>query len=388
MLAKRMESFSESIFTTIDNKKKELIQSGREVFNLSIGTPDFEPEEHVMKALSESALNPKDYVYSLGNIKELNEAVINWYKRRYGVDISEDEITSIYGSQEGFAHIALPFLNPGDTILVPNPGYPVFEFGPMLCGANVEYYNLLPENNYLIDFEDKDFINACDKAKLIVVSYPLNPVCKTADRDFYVKLVSFAKEHNLLVLHDNAYSEIIYDGREGLSFLSIEGAKDIGIEFNSLSKTYNLTGARMSFALGNKDMIQAFAKVRSQIDYGIFIPIQKAAVAALNGPQNGVEKRKQEYEARRNALCDGLTSIGWKTERSEGSMFVWSKIPEGHGTSAEFVMELMDKCGVICTPGSAFGTLGEGYVRFALVRPVKDIERIVKVIDECGILKN
>lgn len=385
-LASRMDSFEDGIFNVLNEKKNKLLKEGKEVFNLSIGTPDFEPDNHVMAALSDSAKNPKDYVYSLGIIDELYEAIINWYKNRYNVEISKDEIMAVNGSQEGFAHVALPFLNPDDVILVPNPGYPVFEFGPMLCSAKVKYYDLYPENNYLPDLDNFDKALA-KEAKVMVVSYPLNPVCKTAPRSFYEKLVKFAKENDIIIIHDNAYSDIIYDGREGLSFLSIEGAKDVGFEFNSLSKTYNLTGARISFAIGNKDMISAFTKVRNQIDYGIFIPIQRAAVAALNGPQDSVKNRCDEYERRRNALCDGFTKIGWPITRSEGSMFVWAKIPEGFGTSEEFVITLMEKTGLICTPGSAFGSLGEGYVRFALVKPVEEIERIIRVVDESEMFK-
>lgn len=382
--AERMDNFEDGIFNVLNEKKNELIKKGKEVFNLSIGTPDFEPDRHVMEALSESAKNPKDYVYSLGIIDELYEAIINWYKKRYNVEITRDEIMAVNGSQEGFAHVALPFLNPGDVILVPNPGYPVFEFGPMLCSAKVKYYDLLPENNYLPDLDNFDKALA-KEAKIMVVSYPLNPICKTAPRSFYEKLVKFAKENDIIIIHDNAYSDIIYDGREGLSFLSVKGAKDVGFEFNSLSKTYNLTGARISFAIGNKEMIKAFTKVRNQIDYGIFIPIQRAAVAALNGPQQAVKERCAEYEARRNALCDGFTKIGWPVERSEGSMFVWAKIPEEYSSSEEFVITLMEKTGLICTPGSAFGSLGEGYVRFALVKPVSEIERIINVVKESGI---
>ena len=385
-LASRMDNFEDGIFNVLNEKKNKLIKEGKEVFNLSIGTPDFEPDDHVMTALSDSAKNPKDYVYSLGIIDELYEAVINWYKNRYNVEISRDEIMAVNGSQEGFAHVALPFLNPNDVILVPNPGYPVFEFGPMLCSAKVKYYDLYPENNYLPDLDNFDK-NLAKEAKVMVVSYPLNPVCKTAPRSFYEKLVKFAKDNDIIIIHDNAYSDIIYDGREGLSFLSVEGAKDVGFEFNSLSKTYNLTGARISFAIGNKEMISAFTKVRNQIDYGIFIPIQRAAVAALNGPQDSVKNRCDEYERRRNALCDGLTKIGWPVTRSEGSMFVWAKIPEGFGSSEEFVITLMEKTGLICTPGSAFGSLGEGYVRFALVKPVEEIEKIIQVVDESGMFK-
>ena len=222
---------------------------------------------------------------------------------------------------------------------------------------------------------------------MMVVSYPLNPVCVAAPRRFYEKLIAFAKKYNIIILHDNAYSDIIYDGREGISFLSVPGAKEVGVEFNSLSKTYNLTGARISFVVGNREIIQAFSKVRSQIDYGIFLPIQRAAVEALNGPQDGVKARREEYQRRRDALCGGFRSIGWNVPDSEGTMFVWAPIPEHYSDSVTFCMDLMERSGLICTPGSAFGSLGEGHVRFALVQPVEKIREIVAAVDACGILK-
>ncbi len=385
-LAKRMETFEEGVFNTLDDKKNELLAAGRTVYNLSIGTPDFKPEQHVMDAVTQAASVPENYKYSMVNLPELTQAVQDWYKRRYNVELLPDEIMSVNGSQEGFAHVALPYLDYGDVILCPNPGYPIFEIGPWLCGAKIVYYDLLPENNYLPDLDaiPKDVRAA---AKAMVVSYPANPIGRTAPRSFYETLVEFAKENDIIIIHDNAYSDIIYDGREGISFLSIPGAKDVGIEFNSLSKTYNLTGARISFVLGNSRLIAAFRKVRSQIDYGIFLPVQYGAIAALNGPQDGVEKRRKEYERRRDALCQGFRRIGWDVPDSEGSMFVWAKVPEGHGTSFEFVMELMDKAGVVCTPGSAFGPLGEGYVRFALVQPAETIMEMIAAIDDSGLLK-
>jgi LL-diaminopimelate aminotransferase len=225
------------------------------------------------------------------------------------------------------------------------------------------------------------------KAKLIVVSYPLNPVCAVADDKFYEELIAFAKKYNIIVLHDNAYADIVYGGREGKSFLEYEGAKEVGVEFYSLSKTYNMTGMRISFTVGNAEIISQFKKVRSQIDYGIFPAIQLAAVAALTGPQDMVKEQCAEYERRNKALCGGLREIGWNVPDSQGSMFVWAKIPEGFESSESFVLELMEKSGVIVVPGTAFGSLGEGYVRFALVYPVEVIKEAVKAIDESGILK-
>lgn len=384
--AKRMESFQPGIFNVLNDKKNELLKAGRTVYNLSVGTPDFLPDENVMRAMQEACKDPDNYKYSLGNLPELVEAVQNWYQRRYGVALEPEEIMSVNGSQEGIAHVALPLCDPGDVVLCPNPGYPIFEMGPWLCGAEIAYYDLHEENHYLPDL-DAIPEDLAKRAKMMVVSYPLNPVCVAAPRSFYEKLIAFAKKYNIIILHDNAYSDIIYDGREGISFLSIPGAKEVGVEFNSLSKTYNLTGARISFVVGNREIIQAFSKVRSQIDYGIFLPIQRAAVEALNGPQDGVKARREEYQRRRDALCGGFRSIGWNVPDSEGTMFVWAPIPEHYSDSVTFCMDLMERSGLICTPGSAFGSLGEGHVRFALVQPVEKIREIVAAVDACGILE-
>ena len=384
--AKRMESFQPGIFNVLNDKKNELLKAGRTVYNLSVGTPDFLPDENVMRAMQEACKDPDNYKYSLGNLPELVEAVQNWYQRRYGVALEPEEIMSVNGSQEGIAHVALPLCDPGDVVLCPNPGYPIFEMGPWLCGAEIAYYDLHEENHYLPDL-DAIPEDLAKRAKMMVVSYPLNPVCVAAPRSFYEKLIAFAKKYNVIILHDNAYSDIIYDGREGISFLSIPGAKEVGVEFNSLSKTYNLTGARISFVVGNREIIQAFSKVRSQIDYGVFLPIQRAAVEALNGPQDGVKARREEYQRRRDALCGGFRSIGWNVPDSEGTMFVWAPIPEHYSDSVTFCMDLMERSGLICTPGSAFGSLGEGHVRFALVQPVEKIREIVVAVDACGILE-
>lgn len=384
--AKRMESFQPGIFNVLNDKKNEMIRQGRQVYNLSVGTPDFLPDENVMRVMRDACENPDNYKYSLGNLPELVEAVQGWYLRRYGVQLERDEIMSVNGSQEGIAHVALPICDPGDLVLCPNPGYPIFEMGPWLCGAEIAYYDLLEENHYLPDL-DAIPEEVARRAKMMVVSYPANPVCVTAPRSFYEKLVEFAQRNHIIILHDNAYSEITYDGREGISFLSIPGAKEVGVEFNSLSKTYNLTGARVSFVVGNREIIQNFSKVRSQIDYGIFLPVQLAAIEALNGPQDGVAARRAEYQRRRDALCGGFRSIGWNVPDSEGSMFAWAPIPEHYSDSVTFCMDLMERSGLICTPGSAFGSLGEGHVRFALVQPVEKMQEIVAAVDRSGILR-
>ena len=380
------EPAESNIFNQLDERKRALLQSGKDVINLSIGTPDFQPDSHVMEAVSRAALDPEQYKYSLNETRALLDAVQDWYKRRYDVTLADDEIMAVCGSQEGIAHVCFPFAGPNDLILAPDPGYPIFSFGPLMAGATVALYPLKEENNWLLDFADIPE-DIADRAKAMVVSYPNNPTTAVADRAFYERLVTFAREHNIIVLHDNAYSDLMLNGKQGLSFLSIPGAKEVGIEFNSLSKTYNLTGMRVSFALGNREVIERFRAFRSQIDYGMFYPIQAGAVAALTGPQDIVRRNREGYMARRDALCGGLRSIGWDVPDAQGTMFVWAKIPARFASSVDFVLELMEKTGVICVPGSSFGAHGEGYVRFALVVPPERMEEAVRRIDESGILR-
>ena len=380
------EPADSNIFNKLDERKRRLLASGRDVINLSIGTPDFQPDRHVMEAVSRAALDPEQYKYSLTETRALLDAVQDWYSRRYGVQLADEEIMAVCGSQEGIAHVGFAFAGPNDLILAPDPGYPIFSFGPLMTGATVGLYPLRAENNWQLDFADIPE-EVAGRAKAMVVSYPNNPTASVADRSFYERLVAYAREHQIIILHDNAYSDLLLNGEQGLSFLSIPGAKEVGIEFNSLSKTYNLTGMRVSFALGNREIISRFRAFRSQIDYGMFYPIQAGAVAALTGPQEIVARNRQGYMARRDALCGGLRKIGWDVPDAQGTMFVWARIPERFGSSVEFVLELMEKTGVICVPGSAFGGQGEGYVRFALVVPPERMREAVERIAESGILK-
>ena len=384
--SEKSNSIEGGIFNILNDKKKDLLNRGINVFNFSIGTPDFQPAAHIMEAMQEACKNPQNYKYAIDDKPELVQAMITYYKNRFGVTLEENEIMTVYGSQEGMAHLGWALCNPGDVVLVPNPGYPIFSIGPMFCDAEIVEYPIYPEDNYMLKFENIPE-EIARKAKLIVVSYPLNPVCAVADDKFYEELIAFAKKYNIIVLHDNAYADIVYGGRAGRSFLEYEGAKEVGVEFYSLSKTYNMTGMRISFTVGNAEIISQFKKVRSQIDYGIFPAIQLAAVAALTGPQDMVKEQCAEYERRNKALCGGLREIGWNVPDSQGSMFVWAKIPNGFDSSEAFVLELMEKSGVIVVPGTAFGSLGEGYVRFALVYPVEVIKEAVKAIAESGILK-
>lgn len=383
--AKRMDSFQEGIFTVLNKKKNELLAQGRTIYNLSVGTPDFKPAPQVMQALTESASKPENYKYSLVERPALLEAMQNFYNRRFGVQLDTKQIMAVNGSQEAMTHICWALCDPGDVVLVPNPGYPIFEVGPFLCGAEIVKYPLYEENGFLPKFSDIPEETA-KKAKVMVVSYPANPVCATANDAFYEELIAFAKKYNIIIIHDNAYADIIYDG-EGQSFLKYDGASEVGVEYYSLSKTFDLTGARVSFVLGNEAIIQKFRTLRSQIDYGIFYPVQDAAIAALNGPFDGVERQQEEYAARNRALCGGLRSIGWNVPDSKGTMFVWAPIPASYTSSEKFTLDLMEKSGVIVVPGSSFGSLGEGYVRMALVLDVPTMEKVVQVIKESGILE-
>ena len=355
--AERLNHFQTGIFAALDEKKSELIKAGRKVYNLSVGTPDFRPPEHVMKAVAESVNNAEDYKYSLVDSEEMLNAVVDYYADRYNAVIKADEITAVRGTQEGMAHLGMAILNPGDVVLLPDPGYPVFEAGSYLGGAEVYYYPLLRENNFL----------------------PVIP------KEMYVRMIEYAKKYNFAIINDNAYSDIIFDGREGFSFLSLPGAKDVGVEFFSLSKSYNVTGLRISFCIGNKSIIDAFKLLRSQYDFGMSYPAQKAAIAALRGPRDSVKAQCAEYQRRRDALLNGLRKYGWNVPDSHGTMFVWLPVPEGY-TSASFTEALMDKAGVIGTPGTAFGPLGEGYIRFALTKSAEELAVIADVIGQSGVL--
>ncbi len=384
-IADRMKDYEEGIFQLLNEKKEEVERKGKKVYNLSVGTPDFPTDPHIMEAVAKAAQNSDNYKYALKMLPELSEAVINRFRNRYHVELTEKEITDVYGSQEGIAHIGLCLCNPGDIVLVPNPGYPIFSIGPSLAMADVHTYDLNEENDYLPDLDaiEEEILK---KTKFMIVSYPLNPVGRIAPDSFYEKLIPWAKEHEIIILHDNAYSDIIYDGHTGKSILQFPGARENCIEFYSLSKSYNYTGARVGFLVGNEYLVQSFKRLRSQIDYGTFLPVQYGAIAALNGPDEGVRKRCEVYQQRRDALCGGLRSIGWNIPDSQGSMFAWGRIPEGYTDDVEFVMELLERSGVLCTPGSSFGSLGKGHVRFALTLPVEQIQEAVKAVAVSGMI--
>ena len=384
--AKRLDCFETGIFAALDAKKEELIKQGRKIYNLSIGTPDFEPPKCVVDALKSAAEDAKNWKYTLTDSPELLDAVIKYYKNRFGMTLSPDEITSVHGTQEGMGHLGAAILNDGDTVLLPDPGYPVFEAGALLGGAQIHFYPLLKENNFLPKLSDIPE-EVLQKTKYMVISYPSNPCGAAADRETYEKVLAYAKKYDFLVINDNAYSDIIFDGREAVSFLSLDGAKEYGAEFFSLSKSYNVTGARISFLIGNKKIIDAVKLLRTQYDFGMFYPVQSAAIAALNEPRERIEEQCRAYQRRRDVLCGGLRKIGWNVSDSQGTMFVWLPLPDGYTDSWKFCELLAEKAGVLGTPGAAFGPSGEGYIRLALVLPETELSEIVNAIGISGILK-
>ena len=382
----RLELFGPEIFAALNDKKVALEAEGRHLYNLSVGTPDFPPAPHIKQALLDAAQQDENWKYSLRDLPELMQAVCDYYQRRFGVaGLTPDQVMSFSGSQDGIGHLGLALCNDGDLVLLPDPCYPVFMTGTSLGGAKPWYYRLTKENNFLPDVKSipEEIARA---AKLMLVSLPANPVGSIGTPELYAEIVDFCRTYDILLVHDNAYSDIIFDGAHGGSVFNTPGAADCAVEFFSLSKSFNVTGARVSFLVGRPDVVAACKKLRTQIDFGMFLPIQKAAIAAMTGPLDGVKRQCAEYQRRRDALCGGLRSIGWNVPDSHGSMFVWAPIPEGYASSMDFCLQLIEKANVICTPGSSFGPSGEGYVRFALTMPVEQIRSAVQAIADSGMI--
>ncbi len=383
--SQHLDRFGAEVFASLNNKLLALKAQGKTIYNMSVGTPDFKPYDHVVEALTQAAQDPEMWKYALRDLPELKQAVCDYYERRFGVSgITPSMVQSCNGTQEGVGHLGLALLDPGDTILVPDPCYPVFEAGAKIADAKLEYYPLVAEHNYLPYVAGID-PEVADRAKYMIVSLPANPVGSVGTPEVYEEIIAFAREHDLLIVHDNAYSDIVFDGEPGGSFLQYPGALEVGVEFFSLSKTFNVTGARIGFLVGREDVVLAFAKLRGQIDFGMFFPIQKAAIACLNGPRDEVEAQRLKYQERRDALCDGLEGLGWERPNAHGSMFVWAKLPGGRTDSMAFCEELMEKAGVVVTPGASFGPSGEGHVRMALVLPPDQIALAVEAIREAGL---
>lgn len=383
--SQRLDRFGAEVFASLNNKLLALKAQGKTIYNMSVGTPDFKPYDHVVEALTQAAQDPEMWKYALRDLPELKQAVCDYYERRFGVSgITPSMVQSCNGTQEGVGHLGLALLDPGDTILVPDPCYPVFEAGAKIADAKLEYYPLVAEHNYLPYVAGID-PEVADRAKYMIVSLPANPVGSVGTPEVYEEIIAFAREHDLLIVHDNAYSDIVFDGEPGGSFLQYPGALEVGVEFFSLSKSFNVTGARIGFLVGREDVVSAFAKLRGQIDFGMFFPIQKAAIACLNGPRDEVGAQRLKYQERRDALCDGLEGLGWERPNAHGSMFVWAKLPGGRTDSMAFCEELMEKAGVVVTPGASFGPSGEGHVRMALVLPPDQIALAVEAIREAGL---
>jgi LL-diaminopimelate aminotransferase len=385
--AKRMDRFGEGIFSRLLDIKRKRLENGQPVIDLSVGTPNIPPARHIMEALCSAAADERNYIYAINDQSSLLEAVSLWYKRRYAVTLDpRTEICSLLGSQEGLAHISLSVADEGDLVLVPDPCYPVFADGPLIAGARLHFMPQKKENGYVLRLEDIPEDTA-RKAKLMLVSYPNNPTAAMASDRFYEELVDFARKYDIVVLHDNAYSELVFDGKRCGSFLAFPGAKEVGVEFNSLSKTYGLAGARVGFCLGNEQVVSQLKRLKSNMDYGMFLPVQQAAIAAITGDQSCVETTRRAYERRRDILCGGFNSAGWSMQPPAATMFVWAVIPPHYGTSEEFAMDMVQKAGVLVTPGSAFGPSGEGHVRMALVQEEEALKKAVQAVQESGILK-
>ena len=384
-IAQRIETIPPYLFAEIDRKKEEAIKRGVDIINLGIGDPDQPTPNNIIKKLRESVKDPKTHDYPpYAGTAEFRQAVTLWYKNRFGVDLDPDkEVMALIGSKEGIAHIFLAFIDPGDFSLIPDPAYPVYKTGTLFANGFLYIMPLLEENNFLPDLEEIDE-DIAQKAKLMFINYPNNPTAAVANKDFFEKVVKFAKKYDILVCHDFAYSEMTFDDYKASSFLEVEGAKDVGVEFHSLSKTYNMTGWRLGFVVGNKEAISALSIIKTNIDSGVFKAIQEAGIEALTGPQDDIEKMNKIYTGRRNVVINGLNKLGWNLKPTKATFYIW--IPTlNKMDSMEFSNHLLEKTGIIVTPGIGYGKYGEGYVRIALTVDEKRLEEAIKRMEKAGI---
>ena len=361
-------------------------RTGNTTIDFSVGSPNIAPEPSIMKALQDAIMVPENYKYAINELPEMKAAIHDWYKDRYHVELTNDEMICLQGSQEALSTLFLAMCDPGDIVLVPDPYYPIFSDGPKIAGAKVEYMPLLEEYNYIIQL-DKIDEEIAKKAKMMIVSYPNNPTCAIAPDSFYEELIAFAKKYDIVVLHDNAYSELVFDGKVGKSFLSFAGAKEVGIELNSFSKTYGMAGARLGVCVGNKEVIECYNTLKSNMDYGIFLPVQYAGIEALRHGGASIHSTCQAYQDRRDALCEIFDSVGWHIASSPATMFAWAKIPDPYEDSYAFTKDLLEKTGIVVTPGQAFGVHGKKYVRLALVQDIEDIKEAAQRIKKSEIFK-
>ena len=382
--AHRIKNLPPYLFAQIDQKKREKLQQGVDLIDLGVGDPDLPTPKPIVEAMQKAVEKPEHHRYpSYEGMLSFRQAVAHWYKRRFGVDLDPNkEVITLIGSKEGIAHFPLAFVNSGDVVLCPDPAYPVYKIGTLFAGGEPYLLPLKEENNFLPDFKSipKDVLK---RAKIIWVNYPNNPTSATANEDFYKELIEWAKENNIIVASDLAYSEIYFGDEKPMSILQIEGAKDVAIEFHSLSKTYNMTGWRIGMAVGNKDLIAGLGKVKTNIDSGQFQAIQEAGIKALSLPEEEIQKIREIYRERRQAMMKALEEVGLEVYKSDATFYLWVKVPKGY-TSAEFVSLLLDKCGIVCTPGNGFGEYGEGFFRISLTVPT---ERLLEAVERIKGLK-
>ncbi|WGV59188.1 aminotransferase class I/II-fold pyridoxal phosphate-dependent enzyme [Brevibacillus brevis] len=386
--SKRLNHLSADIFSEMDARKREVAKT-RTVYDLSIGSPDQQPDEKLLQTLIDAIWQPNSFRYPLSEgTAAFREEVARWYQYRFGVELAPDgEVHSLMGSQDGLAHFALAWTDPGDIVLVPDPGYPIYEGSLHLAGAVPYRMPLRAENEFLPKLTDIPEEIAA-RATFMILNYPNNPVSAVATLAFFEEVVAFAKRFDIIVVHDLAYSEMVFDGYQAPSFLQVPGAKEVGIEFNSFSKSFNMAGCRIAYVVGNADIIKPLAIVKSNIDYGVFLPVQQMAIEALrkdreSGGENTVAP---VYQERRDVLLGALAKAGWSIPSPKATMFVWAAVPNGW-TSREFAFALLEQAGVVVVPGSAFGEEGEGYVRIALVQPPEVLLEAVAAIDQSGILR-
>ena len=382
--SKRIGKIPPYLFAEIDKAIIEQRKKGVDVISLGIGDPDLPTPANIVGKLAEASKKPVNQRYpSYEGTIEFREAVARWYKKRFSVKLNpEDEVLTLIGSKEGIAHMPLAFIDPGDTVLCSNPGYPVYGIGTILANGVAEPLPLEAGNGFkpVLTVVDPEI---ADNAKIMHVNYPNNPTAATADKKFFEEVVSFAREHDIIVCHDAAYSEVAFDGYKAPSFLQVDGAKDVGIEFHSLSKTYNMTGWRIGFAVGNKRVIAGLGKVKQNIDSGAFQAIQEAGIEALTGPQNQVSENMEIIKERRDLMVAGLSELGWNVLSPKATFYLWIPIPGG-GSSIEFARRVLEEAGVVVTPGIGFGEYGEGYIRIALTQG-KD--RLKEALDRLSKLK-
>jgi alanine-synthesizing transaminase len=366
----RIKRLPPYVFDIIGELKQKARRAGEDVIDLGMGNPDGATPPHVVTKLIEAAAKSTNHRYSVSRgIYKLRVAICDWYRRRYGVDLDPDaEAIATIGSKEGLGHLALATLGPGDVVICPTPTYPIHQYSVIIAGGDLHSVPLLPGESFLERIEEA-VKRVWPKPKLLILNFPANPTTEIVEIDFFERIVDFARENNLLVVHDFAYADIVFDGYEPPSFLQVPGAKDVGVEFFSLSKSYSMPGWRVGFAVGNSEIIRALARLKSYMDYGMFQPIQIAAIAALNGPQECVREHAERYRIRRDVLCDGLARVGWEIPKPKATMFVWARIPEPYRAmgSIEFSKFLLQEGKVAVSPGIGFGEYGDEYVRLALI---------------------